>query len=146
MKLLQTYHLNALLALGANAAHGRGGGGKRRDAAYAVLHGGAADGFLVKAAGAPEGRINDQVESPALDEVHGIRTTLVDLVHDLYLKAGLAQRLRGAARGHQLEPQARELASALDPLGFVAVVHREKHAARGRHRLARSQLSFGEGE
>ena len=68
-----------------------------------MLDGGASDGLFIKAAGPPERRVDDQVQSIAFDQVEGVGPALIHLVHSLNLQALLAQSLRGTPCRYKVE-------------------------------------------
>src|SRR5262245_35919864 len=87
-----------------------------------------ADGLLAL------GRVNDQRELAVLDHVDDVRATFADLVDALTRHAAIGERLRGAARRHDLEAAGDEHLAELDDTGLVAITDAdEREPAPGKH-------------
>lgn len=88
---LQRADLGRVGAASGDAVGDRSGAAQCRDARDTLLHGGAADNFLVlEGMGAGRG-VDDEVNLAVFDEVDDVGTPLVDLEHNRALEASRSQ-------------------------------------------------------
>src|SRR6187402_2825404 len=142
---LQRLHRQAFVPQRGDGRYGRGGAGERGNRRHALEHGGAPDGAVVEERLATERRVDDERNAAVQELVADVRAALVDLEDDVRVQAVRAQVRGGAARGHQLEAQARELARDGHHTGLVQVVHADERGAVLRQALTGTHLRLGKG-
>ena len=82
------------------------------------------------------GGVNHQLQRAAFEQVHRVRTSLIELENGLASQSGRGKRGGGASRGDELEAEFGEPPRHLHGFRFVLVVHAEEDASALRQRAA----------
>jgi len=112
---------------------GCGDGG---DGGDAVEDAGAADGFFVEPGVGTLGRIDDELDFFAFDQVDDVGAAFFDFEDAIYREAGPLQRVGGAMGGYQGEAEVHEAAGDLGYVRFILVGDANKDHALGGESLA----------
>ena len=110
-------------------------GSERCDGWNATLHGSPANRFFVEVRIGPVGRVDDQVNPVAFDEINRVRTAFLHLEHALDAHPGRFDQVRRSVRRNQLEPHVYETARHVRNIRLVLLVHAYEHRSLRRQFL-----------
>src|SRR5712671_6056265 len=143
--MLQRSDADFIALSGGDALGGGISRGQRGDGCDAMSHGGAANGLVVKEWIYAIGRIYDELNLAALDEIDDVGTPFFHFVNTINRETRGFNHIRRPLRGDDLEAKIGEALRHRGDVTLVMIVHADEDASAGGQNLAGSELSFGEG-
>src|SRR5450432_3346066 len=145
MQMLQGVHSGLVPLSGGNSLDrglGCGDGGNCRNSREDR---GPPDRLLIEKRVLSAWRVDDQLNSIALDQVYDIGPALFHLENPLNDEARLLKHIRRALGSHDLESKMHIASSELNCRIFVVIIHAEEHCTDRRQHLPSRKLRLGKG-